>query len=126
MRLARFGFGVLSVLACASCSGSRSSIEIEDARSSWVNLSANRHIYVDIDVLAHDQLGGSIGPYCATLVIPFQSNVRVCDDDLSDGDRKTVRVESGGDVTDGVKIGVILGNAGVNIGRDLIGPVASP
>lgn len=106
-----------------SCSGSRASIEIEDARAGWVNLAVNRHVYVDIDVLAHDQLGGNIGTYCAGLVIPAEETVHVCDDDLSDGDRKTVRLESTGDVADGVAIGANIRHAGVGIGRDLIGPV---
>lgn len=110
-------------LASFACSGTRASVEIEDARTSWVNLEVNRHIYIDLDLLAHDQLGGPIGQYCASVVIPSQDTAHLCANDLSDGDRKTFRIESTGDVADSVNISVTLRHEGVNIGRDLVGPV---
>lgn len=113
----------LLAVTALSCAGNRASIEIEDARASWVNLAVTRHVYVDVDLLAHDQLGGNIGWYCATLRIPGQNDVIVCDDDLSDGDRKTLRLESASDVGDAVPINISVRHAGVGVGRDLVGPV---
>jgi hypothetical protein len=119
-----FSSFALAVTAGAlSCSGPRASIEIEDARTSWVNLAVNRHIFIDLDVLAHDQLGGPIGQYCASVVIPFQDTAHACANDLSDGDRKTFRIESTGDVGDAAHVSVTLRHEGINIGRDLVGPV---
>jgi len=114
---------VLIAFAGLSCSGTRASIEIEDAHVSWTNLKVNRHINVDVDLLAHDQLGGNIGQYCLTLNINFQDNVHFCDDDLADGDRRTVRMESVADISDSYGFNVILRHAGLNIGRDLVAPI---
>jgi hypothetical protein len=113
----------ISLLALLSCSGARASIEVEDARASFVNLGVNRHIYVDTDVLAHDQLGGKIGQYCTTISIPLMVDKTECADDLADGDRKTVRIESDIDVPDSVGIGIRVRHFDNNIGRGLVGPV---
>jgi hypothetical protein len=118
-RLALFVFAIAGL----SCSGPRASLEIEDGRTSWVNLAVNRHIYIDLDLLAHDQLGGPIGPYCATAIIPLQDSAHACANDLSDGDRKTFRLESTFDVPDSVHISVTLRHNDIDIGRDLVGPV---
>jgi hypothetical protein len=114
---------LLLAIGALSCSGSRASIEIEDGRTSWVNLAVNRHIFVDLDLLAHDQLGGPVGQYCASVVIPFQETAHACANDLSDGDRKTFRIESTGDVGDSTHVSVTLRHEGINIGRDLVAPV---
>jgi hypothetical protein len=115
-----------ALLGLASCSGARASIEIEDARSGRVNLAVNRHVYVDVDLLAHDQLGGNIGQYCVTVFFTGFPNPDVCAEDLSDGDRKTMRLESPNDQPDSVKIGVKVRHLHIDIGRDLVGPVTPP
>lgn len=117
------GFASVLALASFACSGSRASIEIEDARVGWTNYPANRHINIDLDVLAHDQLGGPIGQYCVYTTIPFEDVPVKCANDLSDGDRKTIRIESVGDVNDSINIMVTLRHADVDIGRSLVGPV---
>lgn len=117
------------VLSTLSCSGNRARIEVEDTRTGWVDFASNRRVYVELDLLGSDQLGGNIGRYCLTT--KFAGTLQVpdaCATDLSDGDRKTMRVESQGDQPEGVPINVVVTLVGAGpadfVGRDLIGPVA--
>lgn len=106
-----------------ACSGPRASIEIEDAHSAFLGDGTHK-VVVTVDVLAHDQLGGNIGTYCTSVTFAGQTDVeRVCADDLSDGDRKTVRIVSEGDIGDSDSINIVVRLDDVDNGRIIIGPV---
>jgi hypothetical protein len=109
--------------AFLACSGPRATIEIEDARSMFLGDGTHK-VVVEVDVLAHEQLGGNIGQYCTSVTYTGQTDIaQVCYQDLSDGDRRTVRLVSEGDLpdSDGISITVRLGDA--DVGRSLVGPV---
>ena len=45
----------------------------------------------EVDLLAHDQLGGKVGIYCTQVTFPGETPIEACDADLEDGDRRTIR-----------------------------------
>lgn len=99
---------VLFVLTLAACEGPRASIEIEDAR---VSRDAANKVVAELDILAHDQLGGSVGLYCSQATFPGEPPIDRCDADLEDGDRRTLRWVSTGTPGPGVvNVRVRLGN----------------
>lgn len=127
--LVTFAAVALGAAGIASCGGNRARIEVEDARAGWVDFASNRRVYVELDLLGDDQLGGNIGRYCLTTT--FAGTLQVpdaCANDLADGDRKTMRVESQGDQAESVPIHIVVSLIGAGpadfVGRDLIGPVA--
>lgn len=85
MRLSTWGLLGCLLLACE---GPRASIEIEDAR---VSRDEGNKVVAEVDLLAHDQLGGSVGTYCTKVVFPNETPVEACSADLEDGDRRTIR-----------------------------------
>ncbi len=114
------------VAGCAlavGCSGPRAAIEIEQAHSFYVD-NDSRRVVVDVELLAHDQLGGNVGGYCTRVTFPGQADpAEVCYDDLEDGDRRTVRLVSTADILDGAMIAVRVRLGDVDVGRSLVGPV---
>jgi len=100
---------VLAGIAATACEGPRASIEIEAMR---VSRDGGNHVVAEADLLAHDQLGGSVGTYCSQVSFPGETPVEACDADLEDGDRRTLRWVSLGTPSVGgtVAVRVRLGN----------------
>lgn len=122
MRALFVAIGTTALALSGACSGPRASIEIEDARSALLGDGTHK-VVVEVDVLAHDQLGGNIGQYCTAVTFAGQADIqRVCYSDLSDGDRRTVRIVSEGDVSASNAISITVRLDDVDTGRSLVGP----
>lgn len=107
------------VLALAACEGPRASIDIEDAR---VSRDEGGKIVAEVDLLAHDQLGGSVGNYCTQVVFATEAPVERCDADLEDGDRRTMRWVSLGEHPPGTFVNVRVRLGAVDTQRLLVAP----
>lgn len=115
------GFIVSGVLLFGGCEGPHASVDITDAR---VSRDAARHVVVEIDLEAQENLGGNIGTYCVRVTFTGQTDYREeCRADLEDGDTKTVRFVSNGDLPVGAQIVVRVRLGATDIGRDLAAPL---
>jgi hypothetical protein len=112
--------GVLALVTSLGCDTAGASLQIRDARASR---DAQRRVVVDIDVRAHESLGGNIGTYCTKVTFTGQTDARQeCKADLEDGDTKTIRMVSDGDLPEGAMIVVRVRLAAVDDGRTLFAP----
>jgi hypothetical protein len=111
---------VVTALVVQGCTGPGASVEIEDANATR---DGGGHVVVDVDVQAHELLGGNVGTYCARVSFSGQSNRSVqCGQDLRDGDKKTVRVVSEGDPDPGSNINIDVQLGTVSAVWDLAAP----
>jgi hypothetical protein len=86
------------------CDDPTAALQITDARAAR---DAQSHTIVDIDVVGHEALGKNVGGYCAKVTFVGQTDPSVvCNTDLRDGDRRTVRVLSQSNPDPGSAIGV--------------------
>lgn len=82
------------LLLLAACSGTLAQIEIRDVRVARVS-DTDRHVAVEVDVRATEGGGGNLGRYCVDVSFPGDSVLqRVCQQDLTDGDVRTIRLVS--------------------------------
>lgn len=85
---------VLLLLLLSACSGTLAQIEIRDVRVARVS-DTDRHVAVEVDVRATEGGGGNLGRYCIDVDFPGDTVIqRVCQQDLTDGDVRTVRIVS--------------------------------
>jgi hypothetical protein len=98
--------GAAWALAAASCADDPgAALEIVDARSA--RDPGTRRVSVDVDLRARESLGGNIGVYCVRTTFAGQAEPReTCAADLEDGDLKTLRFVSDGEVAAGAAIQV--------------------
>ena len=109
-------FGVATI----ACDGPGASIEITGARAFR---GADSRVVVDIDLRAYEGLGGNVGTYCTRVTFAGQGNpAEVCSADLEDGDTKTVRLVSEGDVAPGAAITIRVRHERTDVGRSLAAP----
>jgi hypothetical protein len=108
------------VLALPGCDDPGATLEITDARATR---DAGRHVVVDVDLLAREGLGGNVGTYCTRVTFTGQTAPReVCSADLEDGDAKTVRLVSDGDLAAGAPIAIRVRFGATDVGRSLAAP----
>jgi len=89
MRRALFFSALVGV---AACDDPLSQINLEDIR---LSSTTDKHLIVEVDVRATEAGGRNIGNYCVEITFPGQTNIqRVCNNDLTDGDTRTVRIVS--------------------------------
>jgi hypothetical protein len=76
-----------------------------------------------VDLEAQEGVGGNVGVYCVRVTFAGQPAYREeCRADLEDGDTKTVRVVSDGDLAPGTAITVRVRLGVVDVGRSLAAP----
>lgn len=103
MRILRLFFFVMAMAACADPGAS---LQIDEVRASRL---PDGRVAVDVDVLAQERLGGSLGTYCAHIWFPDEPGIfEECGNDLEDGDRKTLRYTSKTNLVPGKKIWIEL------------------
>jgi hypothetical protein len=125
MRCVRSSFGAIGALVMAtllaSCSdGPRASVEITGARAFR---APDKHVVVDVDLVASEGLGGNIGTYCTRVTFTGQENpAEQCFADLSDGDTRTVRLVSEKDLDPGASIVIRVRLGNIDVGRTLAAP----
>ncbi|HVJ92217.1 MAG TPA: hypothetical protein VM580_20595 [Labilithrix sp.] len=89
--------------ALGGCEDPGAKLEMLDARA----FRADGRVVVDIDLRAHEALGGNFGIYCTSVTFPGQERpAEQCSADLEDGDTKTVRLLSDGWVAPGASMSV--------------------
>lgn len=82
----------------------------------------SKNVGVDVDLLGHEGLGGSVGVYCIRVVFVDPTDVREeCRSDLGDGDTQTLRFV-GGNVQAGKKINVRVRLDATDQGLELVAP----
>lgn len=110
----------LAACGVLACEGPGAEITIEGARASR---DAQKRVVVDIDLVAREALGGNIGIYCTRVTFTGQPQPKtVCSADLSDGDRKTQRIVSDGDLNDGAAIAIRVRLAARDVEWNLVAP----
>jgi len=113
----------VSLLLLLACDGARASVEIEADHVAFLD-ATSRRVVIQLDLLGHDQLGGGVGWYCIRTTFPKDPGpVTTCANDLSDGDRKSVRITSVNDQDNSASIDVRLRSNDVDDGRTLVAPV---
>jgi hypothetical protein len=106
-----------------ACDGARASVEVEEDHIRFFDATSHR-VLIQLDLLGHDQLGGSVGWYCIRTTFPQDpAPVTSCFDDLSDGGRKVFTATSINDQNNSASIDVTIRNNDVDDGRTLIAPV---
>ena len=103
----------------AGCNDPTASIEITAMRGSR---DAAGHVVADTDVVGHESLGHDVGTYCLLVTFPGEADFTSCNDDLRDGDRKTLRAVSLGSPDPGASISIRV-RLGAN---DTVGSLAAP
>lgn len=110
----------ISLGAGVACDDTGASLQITDVHAFR---SPERRVVVDVDLRAHESLGANIGVYCARATFAGQARVaEVCSADLEDGDEKTVRLMSDGDLAPGAAITIRVRLGRVDVGRTLAAP----
>jgi hypothetical protein len=113
---------IIALSLCSSCTDVPNvNIDITDARA--FRGDAGR-VVVDVDLIAREALGGSIGVYCTRVTFPGETSFHeTCAADLSDGDTKTMRfvsdktdIPKGGQISVAVRLGIQNNNAGRTLG----------
>lgn len=118
--MVRLHSALLLIAALGGCDASDAGIEIVGSR---VWRAADKRVAVEVDLEAHERLGDNIGTYCTRVTFAGQTNVvEECRADLEDGDTRTVRVLSEGDLPEGAAITVRVRIAGIDVGRTLLAP----
>jgi hypothetical protein len=117
----RHGLGVVAAMLLASaCDDPGAGIDIVNSRI-W--RAADRRVVVEVDLLAHERLGRHVGTYCARVMFEGQTDPVVeCSADLGDGDLRTVRASSDGDLPPGAVIAIRVRLASTDVGRTLLAP----
>ena len=111
---------VLLALGLGACDGPGASVQITDADA---YRAPDRRVVVEVDLLAHESLGGNIGVYCTRVTFAGQDNpVEECSADLEDGDSKTVRLVSEREIPPEAAITVRVRLGRVDVGRSLAAP----
>lgn len=86
------------------CSGPLALIEIRDVRVARVS-DSDRHVAVEVDVRATEGGGGNLGRYCVDANFPGDTVLqRTCEQDLTDGDVRTIRLVSQAETGAGASI----------------------
>jgi len=120
MRAALVMLAIAFGMAAMACDGPGASIEITDARAFR---GADNRVVLDVDLRAHEALGGSVGIYCTRVTFAGQGNpAEVCSADLEGGDTKTVRLVSDGDLEPGAAITIRVRLDRTDVGRSLAAP----
>ncbi len=115
-----FAFAFVGSLGVVACSEPRATLEVTDVRAFR---GSDERVVVDIDLVAHEGLGNNVGRYCTRATFAGQvAPTEVCSADLEDGDEKTVRIVSDGDLADEAAITVRVRLGSVDIGRSLVAP----
>lgn len=111
---------LLASTLALGCSDPRAGLELTDARA-W--RADDGRVVVDVDLLAHEGLGGNIGTYCTRVTFQWQDHpAEVCRADLEDGDTATVRLLSDARLGEGTLITVRVRHAAVDQTRTLAAP----
>lgn len=120
MRVGSSTLAVSLLVALAACDDPGASLEITDARASR---APDKRVVVEVDLLAQERLGGSIGTYCTRVTFAGQTSfAEQCHADLHDGDTKTLRFTSEGDIAERAVITINARLARGEVGRDLEAP----
>ena len=114
--LAAHATGLLAI----ACNDARAGVDVTDVRASR---EPDQRIAVDVDLVAHEGLGGPLGTYCTRVDFPWQPRpAEVCKADLHDGDTTTIRLVSDLTLAPGAPIHVRVRHFGVDHTRDLAAP----
>jgi hypothetical protein len=113
-----FAFVFIASVAPA-CDEPTATIEIKEIRGSR---DAAGHVIADTDIVGHDSLGRGIGTYCLLVTFPGEAQSSSCNDDLRDGDRKTLRAVSQGSPDPGASISIAVRLGAI----DAMGSLAAP
>lgn len=120
MRRALLLLGMTIGAAVGACEDTGAAIEIIDARAFR---APDKRVVVDVDLRAHESLGGNVGIYCTRVTFAGQKDpAEECSADLEEGDVKTVRVTSERDVAPGAAITIRVRLDRVDVGRSLAAP----
>lgn len=113
-------FALALAALVGACDDPGAALEITDARTFRAD---DARIVVDVDVRAHEALGGNVGVYCVRTSFAGQANApEHCHADLEDGDRRTLRFVSDGWLAAGAAITVRVRLDRVDVARSLVVP----
>jgi hypothetical protein len=111
-------FGLGAVTGCQDDVGA--AVDITDMR---VSRDPQKRVVVDVDLVAREALGRNVGVYCTEVTFAGQDTPHdECKADLDDGDKKTLRVVSDGDVPEGGDVSVRVRLGAVDVRRSLAAP----